>query len=256
MVYTVKELSKLARISIRTLHWYDQIDLLKPAYHGSNGYRFYGENELLRLQQILFFKELGFELKTIKELLMRSDFDQKLALIGHKKEIKRKIVKLNTLVKTIDNTLKHIKGDQRMNDQEMYVGFSENEQKDYQNYLINRFGQQAKEHIDECNQKLKTWKKDDFKKSQLQATDVFDKLANLWKQGLKADEDKVQKNIEAHYKWLLNYWTPSQEAYIQLGKGYTEFVWKKFFEKYDTKHPHFAQFIADAMEVYAHKCLA
>ena len=76
MVYTVTKLAKISGVSVRTLHWYDKVGLLKPSYHGANGYRYYEEEQLLMLQQILFFRELGFELKQIEKILGRGDFDK------------------------------------------------------------------------------------------------------------------------------------------------------------------------------------
>lgn len=84
MAYTVKKLAKISGVSVRTLHWYDEVGLLKPAYHGSNGYRYYEEEQLLILQQILFFRELGFELKQIRKVLGRTDFDKMVALSSHR----------------------------------------------------------------------------------------------------------------------------------------------------------------------------
>jgi DNA-binding transcriptional MerR regulator len=83
MAYAVKELAKLSGVTVRTLHFYDEVGLLKPAHYGANGYRFYEETQLLALQQILFFRELGFELKQIQRLLGRSDFDRAAALKSH-----------------------------------------------------------------------------------------------------------------------------------------------------------------------------
>ena len=85
MVYTVKKLSELSGVTVRTLHFYEEAGLLKPAYYGSNGYRYYEENELLQLQQILFFKELGLSIKQISKVLGSNDFDQLAALHSHKK---------------------------------------------------------------------------------------------------------------------------------------------------------------------------
>lgn len=87
MVYTVAKLAKISGVSIRTLHWYDEIGLLKPAYHGANGYRYYEEKELLQLQQILFFKELGLTLKQIRKVIGKSDFDQIAALHSHRRAL-------------------------------------------------------------------------------------------------------------------------------------------------------------------------
>ncbi|MFZ0566324.1 MAG: MerR family transcriptional regulator [Chlamydiales bacterium] len=85
MAYTVTKLAKISGVSVRTLYWYDEVGLLKPAYYGSNGYRYYEEEQLLMLQQILFFRELGFELKQIQKILNRSDFDKIIALSSHRK---------------------------------------------------------------------------------------------------------------------------------------------------------------------------
>ena len=84
MKYGVKELAEVSGVTVRTLHFYDEVGLLKPAYYGPNGYRFYEKKELLLLQQILFFRELGFELKQIKKILGRSDFDKCAALETHR----------------------------------------------------------------------------------------------------------------------------------------------------------------------------
>ena len=87
MAYTVKKLSEISGVTVRTLHFYEEVGLLKPAYYGSNGYRYYEEKELLQLQQILFFKELGLTLKQIRKVLGESDFDQIAALHSHRKAL-------------------------------------------------------------------------------------------------------------------------------------------------------------------------
>src|SRR5436190_4424109 len=110
MAYTVKKLSELSGVTIRTLYFYEEIGLLKPAYYGSNGYRYYEEKELLQLQQILFFKELGFTLKQIQKVVGKSDFDQLAALHSHKKALSKEWEKIGLLLKTIDKTINHLKG--------------------------------------------------------------------------------------------------------------------------------------------------
>ena len=89
MVYTVKRLSELSGVTVRALHFYEEIGLLKPSYYGCNGYRYYEEKELLQLQQILFFKELGFSLQQIQKVLGKEDFDQISALFAHRKSLRR-----------------------------------------------------------------------------------------------------------------------------------------------------------------------
>src|SRR5215813_12307595 len=89
MAYTVKNLARMSGVSVRTLHFYDEVGLLKPAYLGANGYRFYEESQLLTLQQILFYRELGFELKQIKKILERPGFDRIAALQSHRQVLQK-----------------------------------------------------------------------------------------------------------------------------------------------------------------------
>ena len=124
MAYTVKKLSELSGVTVRTLHFYEELGLLKPAYHGSNGYRYYEEKELLQLQQILFFKELGFTLKQIQKVLGKSDFDQLAALHSHRKSLSQEWEKIGQLLKTIDKTINHLQGKKKMKDQEIFDGFN------------------------------------------------------------------------------------------------------------------------------------
>ncbi len=167
MAYTVTKLAKLSGISVRTLHWYDEIGLLKPAYYGSNGYRYYEEEQLLILQQILFFRELGFELKQIQRILRRSDFDKIAALSSHRQVLRKNVEKTRKLIETIDKTIEHLKGTKKMNEKEMFSGFSKEKQAEYEQQIIDRFGEQGKAAIEESKQNAKKWSipdEENFKK--------------------------------------------------------------------------------------------
>src|SRR6187401_1402532 len=110
MAYTVKKLAALSGVSVRALHFYDEVGLLEPAYHGANGYRFYEEPQLLMLQQILFYRELGFELKQIKTIVGRADFEKVAALQSHRQVLEENLGKTRSLLETIDKTIKHLTG--------------------------------------------------------------------------------------------------------------------------------------------------
>jgi DNA-binding transcriptional MerR regulator len=114
MAYTVKQVAAMSGVSVRTLHFYDESDLLSPAYVGPNGYRFYEEPQLLILQQILFYRELGFELKQIKPMLGRTTSAQIPALESHRHLLQKKVAQTNTLLETIDRTIAHLKGPLKM----------------------------------------------------------------------------------------------------------------------------------------------
>jgi DNA-binding transcriptional MerR regulator len=124
MAYTVKQVAAMSGVSVRTLHFYDETGLLAPAYHGANGYRFYEEPQLLTLQQILFYRELGFELKQIQRILGRADFEKVAALRSHRKALQRNLTQTRRLIETIDKTIQHLKGTRKMKNEEMFLGFS------------------------------------------------------------------------------------------------------------------------------------
>src|SRR5262249_12962287 len=114
MAYTVKQVAAMSGVSVRTLHFYDETGLLKPGYVRANGYRCYEEPQLLRLQQILFYRELGFELKQIKRILGRPEFETIAALESHRKVLRKDLARTRKLIATIDKTIEHLKGKKKM----------------------------------------------------------------------------------------------------------------------------------------------
>jgi DNA-binding transcriptional MerR regulator len=127
MAYTIKEIADLAGVSTRTLRYYDEIGLLPPAGVGDNGYRLYDRESLLRLQQILFFRELDVPLKEIEQILSRPDFDALQALERHRTALRRRARRLAGLLETIDRTIATLRGEGTMADQDYFRGFDEAE---------------------------------------------------------------------------------------------------------------------------------
>src|SRR3954469_1501086 len=140
MAYTVKQVAAMSGVSVRTLHFYDESGLLKPAYSKANGYRFYEEPQLLMLQQILFYRELGFELKRIKEILSQRKFEKASALKSHRQVLEKNVARTRTLIETIDKTIGHLKGTKKMKSEELFKGFSIGAGKDRSNEGFNRHG--------------------------------------------------------------------------------------------------------------------
>jgi DNA-binding transcriptional MerR regulator len=124
MSYTVKKLAKLSGTSIRTLRFYDKLGLLKPAYYGENKYRYYEEEQILMLQQILFYRELGFSLNDIQRIINSDDFNKIDALISHKKILAQSLDRTKKLIKTIDQTITHLRGNITMRSEDLFVGFA------------------------------------------------------------------------------------------------------------------------------------
>jgi len=248
MNYTVTKLAKISGVSVRTLHWYDEIGLLKPAYYGSNGYRYYEEEQLLMLQQILFFRELGFELKTIQKLLGRSDFDQIIALSSHKKVLQQNIHKTKELIKTIDKTIKHLRGDQKMNALELFSGFSKEEQADYEKQIIERFGKQGKAHIEESKQNAEKWTQSDKERIKKEFCEICESLSHLLEENIKPNEKEAQKAARQHYVWLKRFWTPTQESYKAHGYLIVDSELRKAYEKF---HPQLPEYICEAIQFFS-----
>ncbi len=124
MAYTVRQVAAVSGVSVRTLRFYDETGLLKPACYGANGYRLYEEPQLLTLQQILFYRELGFSLKQIAQILGRADFEKVAALESHRKVLEKNLARTRTLIETIDKTIDHLKGTRNMESEEMFLGFT------------------------------------------------------------------------------------------------------------------------------------
>lgn len=248
MAYTVTKLAKISGVSVRTLHWYDEVGLLKPAYHGDNGYRYYEEEQLLILQQILFFRELGFELKQIQKILKRGDFDKIVALSSHRQILQKNLARTRQLIKTIDETIEHLKGTKKMKEQEIYFGFSKENQADYEKQLINRFGDKVKVSIAESHQNVKNWSKADWEQSKKEFDEICKELVQMIEKHVSANSKKVQSIIHRHFLWLKKFWNPTRESYAGHGQFIVESDLRKPYESYHAKLP---EFIAEAIQNYA-----
>lgn len=250
MAYTVKELAKISGVTIRLLHWYDEIGLLKPAYHSLNGYRYYEEEQLLLLQQILFFRELGFKLAQIRDVLGKSDFDKMAALYSHRRLLEKNVEQTKKLLKTIDKTINHLKGTKKMKERQLFSGFSKKRQAEYEKQIVDRFGEQGKAHIEEAKQNGKNWSQTDRENFKKEYIDICEELTCLLKQDCKVSSKEVQAVIHRHYIWLSKCWTPTQESYAGHGQFIVDSELRTAYEAY---HPQLPEFIAEAIQIFAKK---
>jgi DNA-binding transcriptional MerR regulator len=248
MVYTVKKLSQIAKISVRTLHFYDEIGLLKPAYYGKNNYRYYGEEQLLMLQQILFFRELDFSLHNISTILTSKDFDKIIILNTHKKVLESSIDKKNKLLETIEKTIAYLEGTSSMKHEELYYGFDSEKQKNYEFELVST-------RI--CNQELINQSREQAKNKTQEEWAVFKTSLEILHKNLvealhkKLDPSscEVQKLIQQHYQAITFFYTPTKEIYKGLSLMYqTHPDFRKF---YDTIDPELVDFLASGMNFFA-----
>lgn len=239
----VKEVAELVGVSIRTLHHYDQIGLLTPKEITDSGYRLYSEENLETLQQILFFKELGFTLKEIKKIINSPLFNRQEALILQRKMLIEKRKKVDKMIETIDKTIKHMAGEIQMTNEERFeginVGFNQFEEE-----ARRRWGNQS---IDEINAKLKGMSKDEQNDLSDRWDMIFNKLACLRVQSPESQE--VQATIKQWYDFLNeNFSKYSLDAFYGLGQLYIND--ERFTKNIDQYGEGLAKLMSEAMEVF------
>ncbi|GJM07567.1 MAG: transcriptional regulator [marine bacterium B5-7] len=252
MPYTVKQLAKLSGVSVRTLHYYDEIALLSPAYYGDNHYRYYEEEQLLMLQQILFYKELGFPLGDIQKILKSEHFDKIEALQSHRNLLTGDIDRIHKLINTIDKTISHLKGKPMFELEEIFDGFTDEKQAMYLDFLVE--SGISKESIEECKEKVKHWSKEQWVANKQENDKLYANIVGLIKKNLSPSSKEVQVLIKKHYELTKVFWTPTRESYIGLGQLYLSNP--DFVAFYDEIHPKLLDFLIEAMNLFADKNLS
>jgi DNA-binding transcriptional MerR regulator len=254
--HTVKQVARLSGVSVRTLHHYDEIGLLKPACVGANGYRYYGREELLRLQQILFHRELGFSLGEIGRALDAAGFDQAAALKAHRAKLEAETQRYRQLIRTIDQTLASLEGEAKMEDKAMYRGFDPEKQAGYEKELVEAHGAAMQGHIERAKQGMAGWKQADYDAMQTEADAIEAGMAKALTQGLPADSAAVTALMRRQHAWIGKSWNRDApaEAFVGLGQMYVDDP--RFRARYDGRQPGLAEYMAAAMKAYADRELA
>lgn len=243
-IYSVKQLADLAGVSSRTLRYYDQTGLLKPDGVSENGYRYYGEKELLRLQQILFYRELDFSLDEIKTILENPNFDIQAALSSHRLLLRQNIARLEKLVHTVDKTIKSLNGETKMKDQEYYRGFSKEQQEKYAGEIRQKYGSTT---LNESKNRMKNWSKSDFTRVMEESTAIFNAIRDNIDKAENSLE--VQTQIKALHLWLNTFYPCNLEMLEGIGHMYNEHP--DFRKMWQTKyHQDMPEFLQRSIEYY------
>ncbi|WP_313184690.1 MerR family transcriptional regulator [Lacrimispora sp.] len=249
MEYTINKLAKLAGVSTRTLRYYDELGLLSPARISSNGYRIYGQKEIDRLQQILFYRELGVSLEEIRNILASKDFDGLSALESHLTALLARREQLNLLDANVEKTIKTMKGEMIMSDQEKFEGFLQK----LVDHNERQYGEEARakygdERINRSNTKVLNMSREQFTELERLTENLNETLKAAFEQGDPASE-LAQKACELHKKWLCFYWDDySKEAHKGVTQMYVDDP--RFTAYYDKISPGCAVFLRDAAAIY------
>ncbi len=247
MIYTVKRLSKIAGVSVRTLHYYDEIGLLKPSFIKENGYRCYEEKELLKLQQILFFRELEFPLEKIKHIMQAPRFDSLAALSEQKTLLQFKKKRIEKLLITITKTIDSLKGGETMNNDDTFSAFNDPTYQKHKEEVEKRWG--TTDAYKQSIERVGKMSKIELDKIKAEAEDIRQKAAELMRQGFSFKSPEVQVQIDRFYQHLHYFYDPSYEMFKGLGQMYVDD--ERFTEVYEKQAKGFAQFMRDAMSFYA-----
>lgn len=234
MEYTIKKVAELSGISTRTLRYYDEIDLLKPARINSSGYRIYGTKEIDRLQQILFYRSLDMKLEAIQALLKTPNFDPKQALETHHQQLMEKRRQLDHLILTVEKTLRYQKGELIMTDKEKFEGFKkaqlkENEQ-NYGEEIRSTYGEKT---VNAANQKWLGLSETDFQRMEMTEKELIDALKIVIStQDYLSEEAKTV--FLKHKEWL-GFTSPSYSSEMHKGLGQMYILDERFTAYYDER---------------------
>lgn len=245
-MYTVRQLSQLAGITPRTLHYYDEIGLLKPSRIGDNGYRYYAEESLLRLQQILFYRALDMPLDKIKQTMGRHDFDIRAALESHKDELRKRMARMERLIITVDQTLLHLKGKKAMSEKQYFQAFSDEQQAEYEQEALQRWDPAT---VRAASRRWKDYTAAEKQRIQDEGNALYQDLVQAMPHGAASAE--ALSCVERWRRQIGYFWVPNDDQLLGLADLYNEDP--RFKANFDRVDPGLAEFMRAAVKVYVDK---
>jgi DNA-binding transcriptional MerR regulator len=243
--YTVSQVARIARITVRTLHHYDEIGLLLPSSRSASGYRLYSEADLQRLHQVLLFRELGFPLEAIQQMLQDPAFDRKTALRAQRELLCGQIRKTEALIQAVDAQLEALEGGTEMDFEKLFDGFNPAQHEDE---ARERWGQT--EAYKESMRRTKRYTKEDWSRIKSENDALMKALAQMLGSGRRPDEDEVAALAERHRQHIDRWYYPCPHAvHAALADMYVaDPRFQATFEKY---REGLAQYLAEAIRANA-----
>lgn len=247
--YSVQQLAELSGVSVRTLHYYDEIGLLRPA-RSMNGYRRYQQEEVDKLQQILLYRRMQVKLTDIKTILENDDFDALDTLETHLEKLQEQQRITDRLIQSVEKTIAHLKGEHTMTDKEKFEGFkqqliSDNEEK-YGEEAREKYGSDA---VDESNARLAGMSPEQWEKSQQLDKMFKEKLIGAFRSGSDASCAEAQEACSIHAEWLRMFWGKGKyNKQAHLGLAQTYLADERFREYLDEDT---SEYFCEALRIYS-----
>lgn len=248
--WSIQDLAKLAGTTSRTLRHYGAQGLLEPSRVGPNGYRYYDQDCLVRLQRILLLRELGLGLAAIAEVLAGQQ-DTTAALRGHLKWLESERHRIGRQIESVRTTLRKTEGGEHLMAEEVFDGFDHTR---YRDEVVEKWGRDAWESGDRWWRSMSDADKAAFQAEQL---DIARGLGRALEEGKAVDSDEVQELTRRQYEWISVGWQgkrPSSEHFTGLGEMYV--ADPRFRANYDAHGEGTAAYLRDAMKVYARRHLS
>jgi DNA-binding transcriptional MerR regulator len=250
-MHTVKQLARLSGVSVRTLHYYDQIGLLRPAQVGANGYRYYGRGEQLRLQQILLHRELGLPLDAIATLLDDSDRGRIDRLRQHRQQLMQRTERYRELIATVDRTIAELEGGPKVDTRHLYSGFSPAKQAEYEAQLVERFGEPMRESIETSRRNFGKLGADEIAARMKELAEVEAALAEHCRKQTPAGDPALIAMLARHRNWVSSMWSKPCPASRYAGLADLYESHPDFRTRYETLAPGLADYLPAVMRAYA-----
>jgi len=242
-VMTIQEVSRLTGLTMRTLRWYDKLQLVIPDRDPCSDYRIYRSRHLKTLQQVLFFREIGFSLAQIKEILKNPHFDRRKALETQLKALRQKKQKMDEMIHTLSLTLDEEKGIYNMKDNERFKGFDFSHNP-YEAEARSMWGDKKVNEANERLQSMNNRQKEDFAASM---DTLFTELAAI--REMDSSSRIAQDKIKVWYELLNRMGTYTPEMFANLGNMYVDMP--EFTKNIDRYGEGLARFMRDAMLAFA-----
>jgi DNA-binding transcriptional MerR regulator len=247
MSWSIAEVARLSGTTSRALRHYDAIGLLTPSHVGANGYRYYRQAELLRLQQILLLRQVGLPLDAIGAVLAGRQ-DRVTVLRRHREWLLAERDRFDRLAGTVARTIETVEGGEEMSAEDMFAGFEANP---YRDEAVERWGAEA---VVASERRIRGWTPEQAEQAERGWTEALARVAEHHRAGTAPDDPAVLDAVAVHHAWLGNFWTPNTESYTGLGRMYVED--DRFRDRIDRDEPGLAQYLSDAMAAYARERLS
>ena len=251
MSWNVSEVARRTHLTVRTLHHYDRIGLVKPSHRTAAGYRVYAAADLLRLQQVLFFRELGFELAQVRRIMNARSFEQRQALQAQRALLTEKAARVQRMIAAIDGTLGALtRGETPALDAKEFEMFADFDPKQYEEEARQKWGQT--DAFKESKRRTDAYTPADWARIKAEAAQVNAELAACMERGMAADSPEAMALAERHRMHIDRWYYPcSFKHHRGLGDMYLNDP--RFAKGYEKVRKGLTQYLRDAIVANAKK---